>query len=145
MENCTLYGNVSSVRSYYYDVSNGRLDYSMVVIGPIKAPKPRSYYDDPKRDNGECARELMGDIFKIELKLDGEESPEELTLVKEFVAGCIQTTGDLGTGFDGKTVGADRVKIDSATGKVTIEPDKADPTKSAEFFQIVIPKDPERP
>ena len=84
-----------------------------------------------------------GFSFRIELKLDGEESPEELTLVKEFVAGCIRTTGDLGTGFGGKTVGTDRVKIDPATGKVTIEPDKADPTRSTEFFRIVIPKDPE--
>ena len=83
-----------------------------------------------------------GFSFKIELKLDGEESPEELTLVKEFVAGCIRTTGDLSTGFGGKTVGTDRVKIDSATGKVTIEPDKADPTKAAELFKIVLPKDP---
>ena len=82
-----------------------------------------------------------GFSFKFELKLDGEESPEELTLVKEYVAGCIQTTGDLGTGFK-TTVDASRVTVDSVTGKVTITPDE---TKSAEFIKIVIPKDPERP
>ena len=66
-EDCTLYGNASSVHSYYHDVSNGRLDYSMAVIGPVTAPNPRSYYDDTsvKGNDGECARKLIGDIFKI--------------------------------------------------------------------------------
>ena len=64
-DNCTLYGNVSSVRSYYHDASNGRLDYSMVLIGPITAPEPRSHYDDTSRDNGDCARELIGDVFNV--------------------------------------------------------------------------------
>ncbi len=58
--------------------------------------------------------------------------------MEKVVASCIQTTGDLGTGFDGETVSASRVTINS-DGTVTIEPDS---TKSAEFFKIVIPKDP---
>ena len=62
-ESCTLYGNYLSVRGYYHDVSNGRLDYSMEIIGPILAPRPRSYYDDTTRDNGECARELIADVL----------------------------------------------------------------------------------
>jgi len=64
-ENCTLYGNASSVHSYFKDASNGRLDYSMEVIGPIVAPYPRSHYDDSNRDNGECALELIDDVFNV--------------------------------------------------------------------------------
>lgn len=76
--------------------------------------------------------------FAFEVTLDGKETPEELNLVKEFVAGCIETTGDLGEGFAG-TVDPNRVTIED--GKVKITPD---PTKTAEFFKIVIPKDPIR-
>ena len=77
-----------------------------------------------------------GFTFDFELKIDG--TAESLELAQEYVAGCIQTTGDLGTGFE--VIGdPDRVTIDPETGKVTIKPD---PTKPAEFFKIVIPKDP---
>ena len=62
-ENCTLYGNASSVRSYYLDVSNGRLDYSNAVIGPILLPQPRSYYDDARYKDGTCAGWLIGHAF----------------------------------------------------------------------------------
>ena len=76
--------------------------------------------------------------FAFEVTLEGNETPEELNLVKEFVAGCIETTGDLGEGF-AETVDPKRVKIED--GKVVITPD---PTKTAEFFKIVIPRDPTR-
>ena len=77
-----------------------------------------------------------GFVFDFELKI--EDDPQNLELAKEYVAGCIQTTGDLETDF--KVIGdPDRVTIDPDTGKVTITPD---PTKTSEFFKIVIPKDP---
>ena len=82
-ENCKLYGNYSSVHSYYHDVSNGRLDYSMAVIGPITAPQPREHYDDPTRDNGACARELMGDVFKI-IWADPDFSTKYLPLLRSL-------------------------------------------------------------
>ena len=75
-------------------------------------------------------------VFTFDLKID--DVSQDLTLVKEYVASCIQTTGDLGTGFE-TTVDASRVMVDSKTGKVTITPD---PTKTAEFFKIIIPQDP---
>ena len=79
-----------------------------------------------------------GFTFDFELKLSGEETPEELEVEAAKLAGYIQTTGDLGTDFE--VIGdTKRVTIDPDTGKVTITPD---PTKSAEFFKIVIPKDP---
>ena len=55
------FGNACSVRQYYYEVSKGRLRYSNVVLGPVKVPHPRSYYDrtgDPETD---CARDLIAD------------------------------------------------------------------------------------
>ena len=77
-----------------------------------------------------------GFVFDFELRIGGTE--EELTLAKEYAASVIQTTGDLGEDF--KAVGdPDRVTIDPETGKVTIKPDSV---QSAEFFKIVIPKDP---
>ena len=62
-ENCTLYGNASSVRKYYEDVSCGRLSYTNIVIGWFTAAHPREYYDDPTQDNGPSARELIGEVF----------------------------------------------------------------------------------
>lgn len=44
-DNCTLYGNVSSVRSYYRDVSNGKLDYSNVVIPYIRVRMDKREYN----------------------------------------------------------------------------------------------------
>lgn len=60
---CELYGNVSSVRQYYHEASNGCLDYWNEVIGPICAPHPREYYDDKTKDNGECATNLIAHIL----------------------------------------------------------------------------------
>ncbi|MGE5671468.1 MAG: M6 family metalloprotease domain-containing protein, partial [Fibrobacterota bacterium] len=42
----TQNGNYSSVREYFLKMSNGNLDYSCTVLGPIKLSKPRDYYID---------------------------------------------------------------------------------------------------
>ena len=63
-ENCTLYGNSSSLRSYYKEVSRGQLDYSNVVLGWFLAKHPREYYDNPTLDNGPSARELIGEVLQ---------------------------------------------------------------------------------
>lgn len=62
-ENFTGWGNASSVRSYYKDASCGNLDYSNVVLGPFKASRPRSYYNDSSVDAGYCAQVLISEIF----------------------------------------------------------------------------------
>lgn len=62
-ENCTLFGNVSSVRKYYEDVSCGHMSYTNIVLGWFTAAHPREYYDDPTQDNGPCGRELIGEIL----------------------------------------------------------------------------------
>ena len=98
----------------------------------------------PITDKAEVEFTEIGEVssdafaFAFEVKLAGKETPEELNLVKEFIACCIETTGDLGGGFS-ETVDPRRVKIED--GKVVITPD---PEKTAEFFKIVILRDPTR-
>lgn len=61
----TKYGNVSSCRAYYETVSGGALIYTNVVIGWIQAPHPRDYYDKPSVENGQCGRQLIGDVLQV--------------------------------------------------------------------------------
>ncbi|MCX6899401.1 MAG: M6 family metalloprotease domain-containing protein, partial [Verrucomicrobia bacterium] len=42
----TGYGNNGSVKEYYYEVSGGKLTYTNVVTCYIRAPHPKSYYND---------------------------------------------------------------------------------------------------
>jgi M6 family metalloprotease-like protein len=56
----TGYGNNGSVRDYFYDVSGGALDYTNYVPAQyIRAPQPKSYYEDPDVQHGYRARELV--------------------------------------------------------------------------------------
>ena len=80
--------------------------------------------------------DVASEGFTFKLTLGGKDTPEQLT---EKIAAYVRTTDDLGTGFTG-TVDPDHVTL-NPDGTVTITPD---PTKSAEFFEIVIPKDPGR-
>ncbi len=56
----TGYGNNGSVRDYFFDVSGGALEYTnWVPAAYIRAPQPKSYYEDPEVQNGLRARELV--------------------------------------------------------------------------------------
>ncbi len=61
--NFTMYGNRSSVKKYYQDVSNNRLTYSNMVTLYVRAPQPKTYYDDGTKDAGTQARLLLGDVI----------------------------------------------------------------------------------
>ena len=52
------WGNASSVRDFYARATSGHVDYTNAVIGWIKVPHPRAWYDDPRTDNGDCGRRL---------------------------------------------------------------------------------------
>ncbi|AQT67729.1 M6 family metalloprotease domain protein [Anaerohalosphaera lusitana] len=54
------YNNNGSIRDYFYDVSNGNLEYTNQVVGYYTANYNKSYYDDC--DNGK-ARELIGEAL----------------------------------------------------------------------------------
>ncbi len=51
--------NNGSVYDFYKDMSNGKLDYNNVVIGYIRAPKPKSYYDSVGMQGYQHAQEFL--------------------------------------------------------------------------------------
>lgn len=53
------FGNNGSVRDYFAEVSNGRLQYSNLVIPYVRLSKPKSYYDNPFVAFGTRATELV--------------------------------------------------------------------------------------
>jgi len=56
----TGYGNRGSVRDYFYDVSNGKLNYTnWVPTAYYRALHPKTYYTDPNVQYGIRARELI--------------------------------------------------------------------------------------
>ena len=59
----TSYGNNGSVKKYYLDNSNNQLTYSNVVTIYIRAPQPKSYYNDTSVDCGIQGRLLITDAI----------------------------------------------------------------------------------
>ena len=54
------YGNNGSVRDYFHDVSGGALTYNnWVPAAYLRAPFPKSYYEDPSVSYGTRARQLV--------------------------------------------------------------------------------------
>ena len=61
----TGYGNNGSVRDYFFDVSEGLLDYTNHVPAQYyRAAQPKSYYTDPSRPYGQRARELIQEALE---------------------------------------------------------------------------------
>jgi M6 family metalloprotease-like protein len=64
----TGYGNYSSVKKYFSDVSSGKLTYTNVATIYIRVPNsvhPKSYYNNPAKDSGESGNELVRDALNI--------------------------------------------------------------------------------
>ena len=80
-ENCTLFGNASSVRKYYEDVSCGNMSYTNIVLGWFTAAHPREYYDDPTQDNGPSAKELIGEVLR-QIANDSEYTTKYLPILR---------------------------------------------------------------
>ena len=55
----TEFGNNGSIAEYFYEVSNGRLNYTNNVANYYTAKKNRSYYTDESISQGTRARELI--------------------------------------------------------------------------------------
>ena len=53
------YGNNGSVHDYYFAASNGKLNYTNFVVGYVRAPLPKSYYDDPALEGYNNVQELL--------------------------------------------------------------------------------------
>jgi M6 family metalloprotease-like protein len=55
----TGFGNNGSLRDYFYEVSNGQLDYTNEVLGYYRSTKPKSYYTTPGTDVHELLQEVL--------------------------------------------------------------------------------------
>lgn len=53
------FGNSGSVRDYFYDISDQKLDYSNTVTGYYRARHPRTYYTNEQIPQPKRARELI--------------------------------------------------------------------------------------
>ena len=62
-DNYTGFGNNGSVKSYYYDNSAGLLTYTNVVTIYVRAPQPKSVYNDITKDAGDNANTLIKDAL----------------------------------------------------------------------------------
>lgn len=81
-DNYTGYGNNGSVRGYYLDVSNGNLDYSNVVIGYVRLPQTKGFYDNPDAtDPGAQATRMVQDAINV-LKRQDNYTTEILPLLE---------------------------------------------------------------
>lgn len=60
----TGFGNSGSVHDYFFDVSGGRLKYTIIVTPYYTAKNPRAYYTDPNVPCGTRARELILEALK---------------------------------------------------------------------------------
>ncbi len=74
-------GNYSSVRSFYHEISNGKIAYTNVCTDWVLAPKTRDYYDNGTRDCGECGVELIADILRV-MKNDSAYATKYLPLLR---------------------------------------------------------------
>lgn len=62
------YGNNGSVRDYFFDVSNGRLTYTNMVLPYYRASKPKSYYAEATVAFEERAQELLREALLYHLE-----------------------------------------------------------------------------
>ncbi len=62
-ENYTNFGNYSSVRSYYKDVSAGMVDYSNTVVGYVRMPQTKEHYNELEQN--EAILQFFTDLFDV--------------------------------------------------------------------------------
>lgn len=59
----TGYGNKGSVKEYFLENSNGLMTYTNVVTVYIRAPRPKSYYNDTTQESGTMGNILIRDAL----------------------------------------------------------------------------------
>jgi M6 family metalloprotease-like protein len=64
-DNYSGYGNNGSVKAYFAYNSNGKLTYTNVVTLYIRAPKPKTTYNDTTKDAGQQGRLLIKDALEV--------------------------------------------------------------------------------
>ncbi|MFC1462757.1 M6 family metalloprotease domain-containing protein, partial [Verrucomicrobiota bacterium] len=58
-------GNNGSIYDYFYTQSDGKLEYNNVVVGYVRMPKPKSFYNNVTIEFGLCGRKLLRDALEI--------------------------------------------------------------------------------
>ena len=101
-EGVCKYGNASSVRKYFYDVSCGHLNYTNIVVGWFVMPYPRSHYDDPSRSTGECARPMIIEAFR-QMREDPMYSTKYEPLLRQLTLGDYSAPKAINVFFAGDT------------------------------------------
>ncbi|MGL1936100.1 MAG: carbohydrate binding domain-containing protein [Fibrobacterales bacterium] len=67
------YGNNGSVNDFFWDVSNGQLNYTQHVTQYYRAQHPKSYYDDGTRAAGTVGREIVEEALIYMRDIEGLE------------------------------------------------------------------------
>jgi M6 family metalloprotease-like protein len=92
-DNYTGYGNNGSVKKYFQDVSNNRLNYSNIVTVYLRVPHSKIYYNTLSPSFGVAANELVKDaidVLKAKTNYATEILPQlnALTVVGGRVVAC---------------------------------------------------------
>ena len=82
-DNYQGYGNAGSVKEYFQEVSNGKLTYTNVVTAYVRAPKPKSFYNDTSEDCGTNASRLITDVLGV-LKASPNYTTQVLPLLNNL-------------------------------------------------------------
>ena len=101
-ETFSKYGNSCSVRKYFKDVSCGNFCYTNIVVGWFTMPYPRSYYDDPTRPCGECARPIVVEAFR-QMREDPQYSTKYEPILRQLTLGSYSAPKAINVYFAGES------------------------------------------
>jgi M6 family metalloprotease-like protein len=85
-----------SIRDYYFDNSNGAVDFQNQVVGFYRAKQPKSYYED--RDDYSGASELVAELFaaiddEVDFSLFDNDDDGRTEAISIVYAGHAETWG----------------------------------------------------
>ena len=82
-ESYTEFENAMSVRSYFLEQSNAKLDYKNIVTAYVRMPKPKSYYDDNTANawNDSKAQELVSTALELLVQQNFDFSQISTTII----------------------------------------------------------------
>ncbi|MGL1900661.1 MAG: carbohydrate binding domain-containing protein [Fibrobacterales bacterium] len=86
--------NNGSVNDFFWDISNGNVNYTNVVTAYYRAIHPKTYYDDPEKPYGSAARELilealvhLRDVVGLEFSQFDSDNNNYIDAINLFYAG----------------------------------------------------------
>lgn len=88
----TEYGNSNSIKGYFYKVSGGKFTFENLLVGYIRANKPKSYYDE-NVSNSKKPIELIEEIINTAAKT------VDFSSLTVGITGCVLAVSVLYAGF----------------------------------------------